>query len=183
MIDYNSNKTSAAFDNANINRYIQVWLNPSLNPSNYPVMPVKGKNLMLSAKAIQSSSPYGAQGAADKAIDGIKNCSWNFAGGYNSVTHTSTENMPYWQADLGSSQYIDNIMIYNREDCCKERLANYKVFVSNDPKIANLTSAYQCGTIHDGPGQVKCNYSGRYVTIQIQGSGILSLCEVEAYSS
>jgi len=42
---------------------------------------------MLSAKAIQSSLGF-EQGGPEKAIDGNKNCSWNFQGGYNSITHT-----------------------------------------------------------------------------------------------
>ena len=46
-------------------------------------------NVLLSAKATQSSSPYGATGDASKAVDGNKQCSWNFSGGYNSLTHTN----------------------------------------------------------------------------------------------
>ena len=37
-----------------------------------------GKNVLQGAKATESSSPYGATGEASKAVDGRRECSWNW---------------------------------------------------------------------------------------------------------
>lgn len=74
----------------------------------------------------QSSTAFG--GEAQRAIDGKTNGDWN-AG---SVTHTDQELEPYWQIDLGQTHYIDEIRIFNRTDCCQDRLKNIVVFFANN---------------------------------------------------
>ena len=75
-----------------------------------------GKKLQADSKASQSSVEYGAEAA--RAIDG--NTEQSF--GENSVTHTQQENYPWWLLDLGKSVPIGKIKVWNRSDCCGERL-------------------------------------------------------------
>ncbi len=61
-------------------------------------------------------------GVPARAVDGNRNGA--FSG--NSVTHTSEPSTEaWWQVDLGAVAAIDRIEIYNRTDCCGERLSNY----------------------------------------------------------
>lgn len=80
------------------------------------------RNWALKGVAAQSSTAFGAD--ARRAIDGNENGNWLAS----SVTHTNQEVDPFWQIDLGASHYIDEIRIFNRTDCCQERLHDYVVF-------------------------------------------------------
>ena len=75
-----------------------------------------GNKLQSDGTASQSSVDYGAE--ANRAIDG--NSAQAF--GKNSVTHTRTEDYPWWTLDLGKSADVGRIKIWNRSDCCGERL-------------------------------------------------------------
>ncbi|GAA5506697.1 DUF1553 domain-containing protein [Novipirellula caenicola] len=68
------------------------------------------QNVALSGTATQSSTGYNA--TADFAIDG--NTSGNFQD--NTVTHTQTENSPWWEVDLGALYPVDRIALWNRTD-------------------------------------------------------------------
>jgi len=67
-------------------------------------------------KATQSSVDYG--GEPKRAVDG--NTSQNYNDG--SVTHTKSEKDPWWQLELTDVKDIGRIKIYNRSDCCGDRL-------------------------------------------------------------
>ncbi len=75
-----------------------------------------GKKLHTDGKASQSSVEYGAE--ASRAIDGNSEQSF----GENSVTHTQQENYPWWVLDLGKMAPVGRIKVWNRSDCCGERL-------------------------------------------------------------
>ncbi|MBI2302559.1 MAG: discoidin domain-containing protein, partial [Armatimonadetes bacterium] len=70
------------------------------------------------------------------AIDGVKNGLWGF--------HTSQEDQPWWQVDLGAAQPLDRVVLYNRNDGCGPRANRIKVLLGDDGKTWRL--AYQ----HDG---------------------------------
>ncbi|VVM22050.1 hypothetical protein BSPWISOXPB_3048 [uncultured Gammaproteobacteria bacterium] len=44
-----------------------------------------------------------------------------------STTHTNDEQGAWWQVDLGSKKNISQIIIYNRTDCCANRLRTTKL--------------------------------------------------------
>lgn len=130
----------------------------------------------------QSSESSG--GAAARAVDGNTNNTW----GGGSITHTTDENDPWWEVDLGGVHDISEIKIWNRtDDCCWNRLQNFYVMVSESPISANSTTANQYA---QGPlsftsatetnKSLKKNTAGRYVRIFIPGNTkVLSLAEVE----
>lgn len=149
---------------------------------------VSSSNLALAGTATQSSTILNADAA--RAIDGNTDGRWN----NNSVTHTNLGSQNYWQVDLGSIKQISDIKIWNRTDCCAQRLSDFRVFVSDVPFAGSAVtdSENQAGVFqyqHSGAAstttQVSVNRTGRYVRIQLtntdssSGDNVLSLAEVE----
>lgn len=131
-------------------------------------------NLAKGKTATQSTEwPFAL--TAGRAVDG--NTNGVFSGA--SVSHTQEgQANPWWKVDLGSVQSIGDIQVWNRTDCCSDRLANYKVEVL-DAASAVVWSSTRTGyptpseTISTGGVQ------GRYVKISLVGtSRTLSLAEV-----
>ena len=142
-----------------------------------------GTNLALNRPASQSSTAY--NGTADRAVDG--NASGIYDDGH--ATHTSIEPNPWWQVDLQAVQTIQTITLFNRTDCCGDRLNNSWVFVSDVPFVSNnLTDIinqsgmfkYFINTAADFV-TVPVDRTGRYVRVHLDGSGSreFSLAEVE----
>lgn len=138
-------------------------------------------NLARQGTATQSGVGFG--GVASRAIDG------NTDGAYDndSVTHTDNGTNRWWSVDLGRQSNVQAINLWNRTDCCSERLADVSIFVSSEP-IANGSIAQ----IRNRPGITEFSRTGpqgrlvqvdqtmdiRYVRVQIP-TGVLSLAEVE----
>ncbi len=140
-------------------------------------------NVAWQKNATQSSTAAGA--TASRAVDGNRNGNF-FAG---SVTHSDYQAQPWWQVDLGASDDIDTIFLFNRTDCaCPERLANFYVLVSDQPfgssdltttlNQPGVSSYYTPGGA--GPSMsINVGRPGRYVRVQLVGTNFLSLAEVE----
>jgi RHS repeat-associated protein len=145
----------------------------------------RATNLALGQPATQSSTYSIA--TADFAVDGNVNGNY-FAG---SVSHTGLQAAPWWQVDLGSSQPIGVIDLWNRLDCCSDRLSNFYVFVSDTPFTSNdpTTTVNQAGVAaYYIAGQapafssIDINRAGRYVRVQLTGANSLQLAEVQVWS-
>lgn len=141
-------------------------------------------NLALGSFATQSSTYVGA--VASRAVDGNNDGIF----GNGSVTHTNGDAHAWWQTDLGTVQSITSIQLWNRVDCCGDRLRNYYVFVSdeaftstdlnttiNQPSVWNIYMAAQAGS----PTTIAVNRTGRYVRVQLAGTNYLSLAEVQVW--
>ena len=135
--------------------------------------------------AKQSSDGVGEAGVASKAVDGNTSGHWT-ANNTNSFTHTNEENNPWWEVDLGSFYDISEIRIWNRTDCCQERLQDFHIMVSEEPISAISTSLFQfkAGAQTFAAGSesmlLRGNRKGRYVRVFIPGNKkTLSLAEVE----
>lgn len=151
-------------------------------------------HLGLGAKVTQSSTEF--NGHASRAVDG------NVDGNYtsNSVTHTDIREgtNPYWEIDLGenrANKVINRLDIWNRTDCCGDRLQDAVIFVSDVPftstdldatfaqvsnsrgSITQLTmSSFQ--EIDGRRRSIPLGRIGRFIRIQ-RRTGILSLAEVQ----
>ncbi|MEQ9302317.1 MAG: carbohydrate-binding protein, partial [Marinoscillum sp.] len=135
-----------------------------------------GTNIALNGTATQSSTAY--SGVASRAIDG--NTSGNWSDG--SVTHTSADTSnPWWEVDLGGTYDIDYIDIYNRTNCCSERLSNFTVSVidGSTTTFSQTFASYPDPSISINTGGA----IGDLVRVQINGTGTLSLAEVEVYGT
>lgn len=130
-------------------------------------------DMALGRPALQSSISWG--GAASRAVDGNTDGVYND----NSVTHTADEYQPWWQVDLQGSRSISKVVLFNRTDCCSDRLSNFKVLVSDDGSSWQAFS--YTGT---APQQLEFPMArtGRFVKVQLEGSNVpLSLAEVKVY--
>ncbi len=82
-------------------------------------------NVAPTGSARQSSTGYNAP--ASKAIDGKAD------GSFASCSCTNEEQDAWWELNLGRELPIDQILVFNRNDCCPERLNNVSITVL-DPK-------------------------------------------------
>ncbi|MEZ4300504.1 MAG: discoidin domain-containing protein [Polyangiaceae bacterium] len=97
-------------------------------------------------------------------IDG--NTNGDFTGA--SVTHTNSA-QAWWQVDLGARKNIASVKLYNRTDCCADRLSNFDVLISTDGNWPPSTFKSRAG-----PGclqlSVPAGVAGRYVRVQLRGT-------------
>jgi hypothetical protein len=148
------------------------------------------------------SSTRSAGGAAERAIDNNTN-GWF---GANSTTHTATDSNTWWRVDLGvlsgqpnapnHTYAIDQVVLFNRSDCCQDRLQDFDVNILNpqtgvdDLNTFDLTSAgvsdnsANSAQSHGRHGHgvfFAPNTIGETVYIDQNTNGILSLAEVQAF--
>ncbi len=136
------------------------------------------ENVALGRPATQSSVIFG--GSASRAVDGNTNGNWSSS----SVTHTDADSLPWWEVDLGSAQLVDKIIIYNRTDCCGNRLDNFGLQTSID-LIGYHAITYNY--VHNGAAgakiEIPIHQNARYVRITGMAPwfapSYLSLAEVE----
>jgi hypothetical protein len=147
-------------------------------------------NLAFDKSARQSSE---GGGDASRAVDG--NTSGVFAAG--SVTHTGNEVGAWLEIDLGSTQPIGSVRVWNRSEA-PHRLSDFWLIIADEPVPASAAPRTEAGaggawrrrigitpqpslTI-DAAGAV-----GRYVRIQLANpsaspDNILSLAEVQVFA-
>ena len=126
-----------------------------------------------------------ANSTADKAIDGVTNGNWS----QNIMAHTNTAARPWWQLDLRDTARIDKIKLFNRTDCCSARLANFYVLISDTPMTGRSLPSlladdniwnYHVSSAVGAQIEIPVNgQSGRYVRVQRNESGYLTLAEVQ----
>ena len=83
-------------------------------------------NIAPSGKATQSSN-YG-NSLASKAIDG------NHNGSFGTCSCTTEQLGAWWELDLGKPIDIDSIAVWNRTDCCPERLDNITIEILDEQR-------------------------------------------------
>ena len=127
------------------------------------------------------------QGYAVKAVD--DNTDGNFANG--SVSHTGFQNQPYWEVNLDDISTIESITLFNRTDCCKNRLSNFSILIGTRPidaryldqakVLSGVTAVVEGQTFSEGSKTFSFDpeIKGRYIRIQLTGvDTVLSLAEV-----
>ncbi|CAG0911552.1 unnamed protein product, partial [Cyprideis torosa] len=112
---------------------IREWIG-NLNPG------TGDENLALNRPVMQVSTDFG--GTPEKAVDGNRSGIYNIG----SVTHTTVTNNPWWRVDLGKQYDISKIHVYNRTDCCSDRLQGAKLYVGNTPS-SNPADYTEVGTL------------------------------------
>jgi len=124
--------------------------------------------------ATQSTTAYG--GSASRAVDGNADGRWDDG----SVTHTLHEVRAWWQVDLGEVSSLAEVVLYNRTDCCSDRLADFDLLLSSDGVGWRTAISYNGAA----PGRLPLLIHGaaRFVRVQLRGAGFLSLAEVEVFA-
>jgi len=109
-----------------------------------------------------------------------------------SFSHTEFEPQPWLEVDLGAARSIGSIEIWNRTSCCVERLQGFYVLVADTPfDVPSLTvaagrpgvSSYWVPGPAGFPTQLPIGRAGRYVRVQLPGSGYLSIAELRVWSA
>lgn len=89
-----------------------------------------GENVALLGKAVQSSTRF-AKSRASNAINGITQGS-GIGDGYVTQTNGKARNDNFWQLKLKEPSQLSHIKVFNRIDCCSERLEGAKLIVFDD---------------------------------------------------
>lgn len=151
-------------------------------------------NVATSGVASQSSDlvGFGNLGDAEHAIDGDRD--GNYPGG--SVSHTNnTDPSPtdddlfdWWQVELDQDYSIYNILVFNRTDCCGERLDPFRVEILDDDAVVftqdvetfveSITDNSVSGMYFEIP-----DVTGDHVKITLLERNYLQLAEVEVNSA
>ncbi|WP_010180046.1 galactose-binding domain-containing protein [Aquimarina agarilytica] len=158
--------------------------NPTPAPVPAPVSNPGGAtvrtNIALNKIATQSSTLFDLN--ASFAVDGDRN---NF-------NHTDEDANAWLEIDLGDRFNINQVTIWNRLDCCADRLREYQLFISDQAFSSTdiVTTANQPGVgvffqsdMALRPTSVGLNRIGRYVRVQLIGTGILHIAEIEVFGS
>lgn len=170
------------------------WLRPG--DSGFSAIPVSqldapmtlpATNLAL-GKAARQSSTFLDAGAA-RAVDG------NTGGvyGQGSVSHTQSDANAWWQVDLGLRANVDRVRLWNRTDCCTERLRAFSLLLSEtdmagrsyadllaDPAVTVRTVS---GTNLTSNMQIPVGTVARFVRVQLAATEYLHLAEVEVFGA
>ncbi|UCS91876.1 DUF1735 domain-containing protein [Echinicola marina] len=160
-----------------------IVLNKAMNVKYFSLKGGPPPNIALGKPTNQSSITAG--GLSPRAVDGNTNGAWS-AG---SVTHTAGVGQDWWEVDLEAiSPLIAQINIYNRTDCCAQRLVDFHVFVSDVPfestsleetQAQEGVSDYFTAGVGGAKTEIKIGRTGRYVRVQLEGNTPLALAEVE----
>lgn len=181
-----------------VTRWIAIWAVLAVGATVLAVSPVVAQtgaepvatNVALGGSAEQSSTSFG--GVPERAIDG------NTDGVFrrDSVTHTSpADSNPWWQVDIGDRFQIDEVVLWNRTNqCCTSRLADFTVFISDDPfrddatitelrGDPNVTAIDHPGELEDVSVSLDVDTTGQFVRIQKPAGSALSLAEVQVLAT
>src|SRR5579872_7351154 len=190
---YNSNQAANGRDNFGAgNKYIV----PMITNGNVYVGTTNGVgvfgllNLAVNRPAEQSSTYEPGFSDASKAVNG--NTDGSFWDG--SVSHTNQDTNAWWQVDLGASATVSSIVVWNRTDCCGDRLSDYWLFVSDTPFASTDTpatlqsragtwSSHQTVQPNPSTSITVPSAQGRYVRVQLSGTNYLSLAEVQVFGT
>jgi len=147
-------------------------------------------NQALKKNATQSHTythTDGIAGLASYAVDGVADGEWS----HKSCTHTPPELAPWWAVDLGEETAVGRVRITNR-NIVPERLSNFYIGLTN---VSPWTSAPSLDTSSickfvaaNPPAGVPTDFTcdagtvpGRYLFVLLKSTGILTICELEAY--
>ncbi|GAA1650004.1 hypothetical protein GCM10009744_46970 [Kribbella alba] len=142
------------------------------------------RNVALGARTTQSSVADG--GVPTRAQDNNVDGAWND----RSLSNTASQLNPWWQADLGASKKLTSIAVWNRTDCCQDRLNDFYVFTSAQPFASTDlkktlqqpgVSSYRVRNIGQQKS-LKLGKTARYVRVQSALTGYLTLAEVQIFS-
>ena len=157
-------------------RFIRIELEGHNALSLAEVQVLRAENIAWKKQASQSSTAYG--GDANRALDGNTNNTYS----QNSITHTNFEKQAWWQVDLGRSEQVGFVRLFNRGDGeLAKRLSNFDVILYND-KGKEVSKQY-IKQLTSNQLDVQFNGQlGRYIRIQLRHEHqALSLAEVEVF--
>ncbi|KXV67136.1 glycosyltransferase family 2 protein [Acetobacter orleanensis] len=144
--------------------------------------PVTGTLISQNKPCIQSSISEWSIGSdvhsdAKNAVNGIINGIPKF--------HTSLENNPWWEVDLGKMSNVTDIVIYNVSDHLASRCQNIKIEFSTDGYVYNTLyekkDSIPVGSLLTQPFHIHTDFHARFIRIVLLGRNFLHLDQVLIY--
>lgn len=142
-----------------------------------------GEKLLDLRNAPTKDSGSGCCGSNPKwAVDGVvspTNLGWGQCQQWSSV------HKPWWGVDLGKSQQVTKVKMYNRNDCCPDRLTRVSVWLGNNWNSynANPQVAQNINVPQRSPLEVQINKQGRYLFVGRPNDSGLTLCEIQVWAT
>ena len=134
--------------------------------------------------ASQSSTGFG--GVASRGIDGNRSGTW----GHASVTHTNSQANAWWQVQLDGDYDLGQINLWNRTDCCSDRIDPFTIAVYDGANVVWSQSVQTfVNNINDGLANTSGMQfdlgvvTGDRVRITLNGTNYLSVAELEAFTT
>jgi len=187
---YNSSQTPNGRDNFGAgNKYIvpmvvngKVYVGTSNGVGVFGVLDLALHKPTAQSSTYNAAVPTGASQAVDGNTDGA------FSAG--SLATTDYDVNAWWQVDLGASATLNSVIVWNRTDCCADRLNDYWLFVSNTPfeptdtpstlqSRAGTWSSHQTAEPNPSSTITLPGIQARYIRVQLSGTNFLSLAEVQ----
>ena len=127
-------------------------------------------------RGIATQSSMGWGGDPQRGIDGNNDGNWGAATAFH------TDGAPsWWEVDLRDIYYIQEMLLWNRTDCCIERLADFTVEVLDENRDVVFDSGILQGNSEVTVALPEVDAEGQFVRISMPGA-FLHLAEVEIYS-
>ena len=137
------------------------------------------ENIVVGKAASQSSTfSHAANPIADKAVDGLVDGHFNV----RSTTHTNRNAKAWWEVDLGANEIVYGVTVYNRLDCCGERLQNFNVSLTDASGKITKTTHFGVGVLVTYPVHIPNGVVAKKVKVQLGGTNYLQLAEVQVWA-
>jgi hypothetical protein len=152
---------------------------PSLAPSvsAAPTGELIAESINLARGGTASQTCTGFGGNAARAIDGNNNWTW----GSRTISHTCKQMNAWWKVDLpDDNSLIEKIVVWNRLDCCSDRLSNSEVqIIDKDGNIVARKEIEEAGNVRSFEFEFDQRTFGKTVKVMLDGNNHLQLAEVE----
>ena len=92
---------------------------------------------------------------------------------------------PWWGVDLGAQRRVTRVKLYNRNDCCPDRLEQINIYLGDnfDNYSANAEVVSGISVPQHSPLEVVIDGTGRYLFVARPGQTGLTLCEIQVWIS
>ena len=96
--------------------------------------------MLLALQSASGQVRFSPAGAAIINVYGSAPASKCIDDNVNSFCHSLQNQVnPWLEIDLGSSKAVTQLLLYNRADCCQDRLSNFEVWVGNTQNTGGAT--------------------------------------------
>ena len=157
---------------------IQQFNTQVMNLAELEVYGVKTSNLARACSAgncpVTAISQLGTDWEAWRLVDGVTS---------SQGAHTNSASNDWVMIDMQQTVFVAMVRIYNRVDCCWDRLNNFQIRVGDSGTSAGSSNT-ACASNQPwfrGQKDFTCVLSGRYLTLQQFNSLVMNVAEVEVY--
>lgn len=141
---------------------------------------------LLAVKSIaegETASQSTTQGVsvASRSVDGVIDGNFSVGGG----SHTSPELAPWWMVELEEPACVSEITLYNRTDCCSDRLDNGLIETSTDGLSFEPGAAFP-GTVGVYQTFTFARRTAKFIRVSLVDEAvnrILNMAEVQVHGS